>query len=100
MSEKRKKMRLRQRPYRYAYIAVAPCGCALAFCSGRKQERRRAARFAGRMMAAGYQVQHTGPAEIGGRSLAGCQCPSKPTPAGCALQTPACVIHPYDSGGF
>jgi hypothetical protein len=70
----KKKMRQSQRAgYEYEYTAVQSCGCILARCSGRKSERRRAARFADRFYRNGIVVRHLPPAEVA-RKTSGCRC--------------------------
>jgi hypothetical protein len=69
---KKKQKQLQQPPA--GYVALRPCGCILARCSGRKSERRHAARFADRYRQNGIEVRQLSPAEVA-LKRAGCRCP-------------------------
>jgi hypothetical protein len=72
MKKKQKQQRQPQQP-RNSYVALRPCGCILARCSGRKSERRHAARFADRYRHNGIVVRQLSPAEAE-LKRAGCRC--------------------------
>jgi hypothetical protein len=80
------------------YVALRPCGCVLARCSGRKSERRHAARFADQYRQNSMVVQQIPPAEVA-LKRAGCRCRDWPEPQPDAAR-PAAVPDEIETAGF
>lgn len=95
--KKQKRQKHSQRLHN-GYVALRPCGCILARCSGRKAERRHAARFADRYRQNGIVVQQLPSAEVAPKT-GGCRCRDWPEQQADAPH-PAAVQDEIETAGF